>query len=158
VAGAERGAGVALFVLGLHVLGVVAWIGGVLYQAHMVRPAARAGHLALFAETASRARAVAWTAAVVVVLTGFYNVTQLGPVELVMASGAGLRLAGKFILVLLLIAVAGHRDFAVLPRLRAAVAAGEDPRTPLAALAWLDRLVLLLALAIVYLGLSLSRA
>ena len=147
----------ALFVLGLHVLGVVAWIGGVLYQAHVALPAARAGHLALFVDAARRARMVAWTAVAVVVLTGFYNVTQLGPVDRVMESGAGFRLAGKFILVLVLIAVAGQRDFAVLPRLRTALAAGDDPRGPLTALAWLDRLVLILAVAIVYLGLSVSR-
>ena len=147
----------ALLVLGLHVLGVVAWIGGVLYQAHVVLPAARAGHLEVFVDAARRARLVAWTAAVVVVLTGFYNVTQLGPVERVMASGAGLRLAGKFILVLVLIALAGQRDFAVLPRLRAALAAGDDPRSTLTAIVWLDRLVLIVAVAIIYLGLSLSR-
>ena len=55
------------------------------------------------------------------------------------------------------IALAGQRDFAVLPRLRAALAAGDDPRTQLTAITWLDRLVLLLAVAIIYLGLSLSR-
>ena len=91
-------------------------------------------------------------------LTGFYNVTRLGPLEQVLQSGAGLLLAGKFVLVVLAIAVAAQRDFAHLPLLRAALASGEDPEPTLRAIARLDRVVLLLALVIVYLGLAVSRS
>jgi hypothetical protein len=45
-----------------------------------------------------------------------------------------------------------------VPRLARALAAGDDPRAALSAIAWLDRIVLLLAVVIVYLGLALSRA
>ena len=93
-----------LVVLYLHVVGAVVWIGGLAYQAHVLLPAARRGAVAPFADAARRARPVAWTAIGVVVLTGFYNVTQLGDLARVMESGAGLMLAGKFILVILAIA------------------------------------------------------
>jgi uncharacterized membrane protein len=147
----------ALAAVFLHVLGVVVWIGGTMYQAHVLLPSARRGGSALFVEAAARARPVTWTAVALVVLTGFYNVTQLGPLERVMDSGAGLLLAGKFVLVILAVALAAQRDFAQVPLLRAAVAAGGDPAAPLRAIARLDRIVLALALVIIWLGLTISR-
>jgi putative copper export protein len=143
----------------LHVLGVVIWIGGVAWQAHVLAPLARRGDARVFAEAARRARPVTWTAVSVVVLTGFYNVTRLGPLETVMQSGAGLALAGKFMLVLAAVALAAQRDFAHVPRLVGATTGpGEDdPKRILGAIAWLDRGVLILAVVIVYLGLFVSR-
>jgi len=147
-----------LIVLWLHVLGAIVWVGGLMYQAHVLLPAARRGPAGLFADAARRGRPIAWTAIALVVLTGLYNVTRLGPVERVMESGTGLVLAAKFILVLAAVALAGQRDFAQLPRLARALAAREDPARALGAIAWLDRAVLLLAVVIVYLGLAISRA
>ncbi len=149
---------VPLLALWLHVLGVVVWVGGLVCQAHVLLPAARRGDVALFAEAACRARPAAWAAVSLVVLTGFYNVTRLGSLERVMESGAGLVLAGKFMLVLVAVAIAAQRDFAQLPRLSRALAAGRDPQPALGAIAWRDRVVLLLAVVVVYLGLAISRA
>jgi hypothetical protein len=104
------------------------------------------------------ARRVAWTAVAVVVLTGFYNLTGLGPLDRVMESGAGRLLAGKFVLVLLAVAIAGQRDFAQVPRLQATLRGGHDAAAILATITRLDRLVLVLAAIIVYLGLAASRA
>jgi len=147
-----------LVVLYLHVVGTVVWIGGLAYQAHVLLPAARRGAVAPFADAARRARPVAWTAIGVVVLTGFYNVTQLGDLARVMESGAGLMLAGKFILVILAIALTSQRDFAQLTLLNAAVTSGGDPSRALRAIARLDRVVLLLALVVIYLGLAIARS
>lgn len=147
-----------LVVLWLHLLAVVVWIGGLMYQAHVLLPAARRGGIATFADAARRSRPATWAAVTLVVLTGVYNVTALGPLARVVASGAGLLLAAKFILVLAAIGLAGQRDFAQVPRVAAALAAGHDPGPALAAIAWLDRAVLALALVIVYLGLAVSRA
>ena len=119
---------------------------------------ARRGGASVFAEAARRGRPGAWTAIAVVALTGFYNVTRLGPLERVMESGAGLLLAGKFVLVLAAVTLAAQRDFALVPRLGRALAAGQDPAHALRRIAWLDRLVLLFAVAIVYLGVAVSRA
>ena len=147
-----------LLVLWLHLLAVVVWVGGLMYQAHVLLPAARRGASGSCAEAAAGARPVAWTAIALVVLTGFYNVTRLGPLGRVMESGAGLLLAGKFTLVIVLVALAAQRDFTQVPRLRRALAEGADPGPALSAIAWLDRISLALALVVIYLGLALSRA
>ena len=88
------------------------------------------------------------------------NVTQLGPLHQVMESGAGLALAGKFMLVLAAIAVAGQRDFAHVPRLLRALGrtGDEAPASVLRSILWLDRMTLGLALVIIYLGLFVSRS
>jgi uncharacterized membrane protein len=149
---------VTLVVVWLHVLAVIVWIGGLMYQTHVLLPAARRGEAAAFVEAVRRGRRATWTALAVVVLTGFYNVTQLGPVERVMQGGAGVMVAGKFILVIAAITIASQRDFAHLARLGRAVGGAEDPAPVLRAIAMMDRAVLALALVIVYLGLAISRA
>jgi uncharacterized membrane protein len=141
----------------LHVLGVVVWMGGLAYQAHALAPAARRGAAGPFAEAAARARPVAWTAFGVTVITGFYNVTRLGSLERVMESGAALALAGKLLLVLLIVSLAAQRDFGQVPRLRRALAAGDDTAAALAAIRRLDGLALLLAVVVIYLGVFVSR-
>jgi uncharacterized membrane protein len=145
---------VRLLALWLHVLGVVVWLGGLVGQAHGQAPLARAGHAQTIAERACRTRPVAWAALAVTVLTGLYNVTRLGPLAEVMASGAALTLAGKFVLVLIVIALSGHRDFAEVPRLRRALAAGDDPALALRTIARLDWLVIGVGAVIIYLGLA----
>jgi copper resistance protein D len=147
-----------LVVLYLHVVAAVVWIGGLAYQAHVLLPAARRGAVAPFAEAARRARPVTWTAIAIVVLSGFYNVTQLGDLARVMESGAGLMLAAKFTLVILAVALASQRDFAQVTLLTAALATGADPARPLRSITRLDRIVLLLGLIVIYLGLAVSRA
>ncbi len=142
----------------LHVLGVVVWMGGVMYQAHVLLPMARRGHVAAFALAARRARPVAWSALALVVLTGLYNVTRLGPLDRVMQSGVAMLLAAKLGLVLVLVALAGQRDFSQVARLNRLVADGGDPTPALRAIAWLDRIALLLGLVIIYMGLAISRS
>jgi uncharacterized membrane protein len=146
-----------LLSLWLHLLGIVTWIGGLMYQAHVLVPAARRD-VAPLAAALRRGRRVTWIAIALVAATGLYNVTWLGPLERMLESGAALLLAAKFMLVLVAVAVAGQRDFAQVPRLARAVAAGDDPQPALSAIVWLDRVVLLLAVVIVYLGLAVSRA
>ena len=147
-----------LLILWLHVLGVVVWMGGVMYQAHVLWPLARRGAVATVADAAARGRIVGWVALSIVVLTGFYNVTTLGPLDKVMQSGAALLLAGKFALALVAVTMAVQRDWTQVTKLRIAVATGQDPLPVLRTIAWLDRLTLLIALVIVYLGLAISRA
>lgn len=147
----------ALAVLWLHVVSAVVWVGGLAYQSHVLLPLARRGQAATFAEAARRARPVTWTAICVVVLTGFYNITRLGPMQHVMESGAGLMVVGKFILVIAAAAIMGQRDFAQVTLLRAALASGGDPAPALRSIARMDRVILLIALIVIYLGLAISR-
>ena len=129
-----------------------------MYQTHVLLPAARRDGAEVFVDAARRGRPATWTAVALVVLTGFYNVTLLGPGEHVMQSGAGIMLAGKFILVIAAISIAGQRDFVQVPRLARAVASHDDPGPPLRTIATLDRAVLLLALVMAYLGVAISRS
>jgi uncharacterized membrane protein len=147
-----------LLALWLHVLGVVVWLGGLVYQVHVLAPAARRGQVAAFAGAARRARPLAWAALGLVVLTGFYNVTLLGPLERVMEGGAALALAAKLMLVLVIVALAGQRDFSQLPRLARALAAATDPAPALRAITWLDHIVVALGVVTIYLGLTVSRS
>lgn len=147
-----------LALLYLHVVAAVVWIGGLAYQAHVLLPAARRGDVAPFAAATRRARPVTWAAIAVVVLTGFYNVTQLGQLAHVVDTGAGLMLVAKFALVIVAVALSGQRDFAHVTLLGAALASGGDSTRPLRAIARLDRTVLALALIVIYLGLAISRA
>ena len=137
----------------LHLVAMAVWIGGLAYQSHVVLPQARrAGDPRVFGDIARRGRPAVWISVCLVVLTGLYNVTRLGPLGRVMESGAGTLLAGKFILVLAMIALGAQRDFAQVPRL-----AHPDASAALKTIAWLDRAVLLLAAVVVYLGLAVSR-
>jgi uncharacterized membrane protein len=120
-------------------------------------PAARRAETRDFSLAARRARPVTWTAIALVVLTGFYNVTQLGPLQQVMERGAGLLLAGKFILVIAAVALAGQRDFALLSRLSASGSADET-RSALRTIGVFDHVVLGLLIVIIYLGLAISRS
>ena len=149
---------VALAAVFVHLLGVVVWIGGLVYQTHVLLPAARRGAAASFVDAAMRARPVTWTAIALVVLTGFYNVTQLGPLQGVMDSGAALALTAKLGLVILAVALAAQRDFAQLSLLRAALQSDGDAAAPLRAITRLDRIVLVLAVVVIWLGLTISRA
>jgi uncharacterized membrane protein len=144
--------------LWLHLLGTVVWLGGLMYQAHVLVPGAGRPEGRALVAALARGRATAWTALALVLLTGFYNITQLGPPERVMASGAGLYLAGKFFLVLVAVGLAGHRDFAQVPRLARALAGSQEGASALSAIAWLDRLVLVLGVVIIYLGLAVARS
>ena len=147
-----------LIIVWLHVVGMAIWVGGVMYQSHVLLPAARRGEARDFASAARRARPVTWTAIALVVLTGFYNVTQMGPIDRAMQSGAGVLLAGKFILVIAAIALAGQRDFALVSRLRGAVNDEEGRNALLRSIGVLDHVILALLVVIVYLGVAISRS
>jgi copper resistance protein D len=149
---------VRVVILWVHVVAAAVWVGGLAYQTHVLLPAARRGEAAMFADATRRARPITWTAIGLLVLSGFYNLTQLGSLERVMQSGAGLLLAAKFTLVILAVALASQRDFAQVTLLNAAVAAHADAAPSLRAIARLDRIVLMLALVVIYLGLAVSRA
>jgi uncharacterized membrane protein len=148
---------VRLLALWVHVVGAVVWIGGLAYQTHVLLPAARRGDARAFVDAARRARPATWTAVALVVLSGFYNVTQLGSLERVMQSGAGLLLAAKFALVIVAVTLAAQRDFAQLTILDASLRAGGDPAGTLSVIGRLDRVVLGLAFVVIYLGLAVSR-
>ncbi len=148
----------ALVVLWLHLLAVVVWLGGLLFQSHVLFPQIKAGGGGPVAVGAIRRfRPVAWSAVGLLVLTGVHNLTRLPPLGALLETGTGTLLALKLLLALAAISLAAHRDFGLASRLIRALEAGPAPLTLLRTIAWFDRVVLLLGIVVLYLGLAVGR-
>jgi uncharacterized membrane protein len=137
-----------LVVVWLHVVAAVAWVGGLLYASHLVVPAASRGARDMLPLLA-RGRRMAWAAWAVLVLTGLENLRRVSVVSV--------WLAAKLVLVIALLALAAHRDFAMVPRAVHAVERGAAPAAALSGVRMLDRLALILALTVLFLAVGIAR-
>ena len=140
----------ALLLRWVHVLAAITWVGGMLFIALVLVPTVRAlgdatVRTRVIRDSGQRFRAVAWIALAVLVLTGLLNL-WLQPFLLRSA-----RFHGKLGLVGLALILSAFHDFVLGPR---AGLPGADPSARLRA-SWVARLNVLVALAIVLLGLSL---
>ena len=148
-----------LVVTWLHLLGVVTWMGGLLFGSHLVAPRlarAEGGERSALHELLRRFRLVGWSAITLLIMTGLINLSVVLRTPAILERGAGRLLALKLFLAIIALFLAAHRDFAILPRLlRASI---QERGRPLRSLRWFDRFVLLLLLVILYLGLAISRA
>ena len=131
----------------LHVLGAAVWVGGLLYGGHLVVPALARVERA-YVRLLTGARPIAWTAVVLLVLTGLENLRNVHVGPWVMA---------KVLVVLVLIPLAAHRDFALLPQAVRALDRGEAPDRALGGLPWVDRALALGAVVLVFLGVAVAR-
>lgn len=140
----------ALLIRWLHVLAAMLWVGGMLFVALVLVPAARrledpALRARLIRETGVRFRTVGWIALAVMIATGLLNLWFR---SYLLASP---RFHAKVGLVVLALGLAALHDFVLGPR---AGRPGADPRARARA-SWLARVNVLVALAIVLLGLAL---
>jgi putative copper resistance protein D len=141
---------VGLFVRWVHVLSAITWIGGMLFIALVLVPVSRglgdAGlRTRLVQETGRRFRTIGWHALALLVVTGLLNL-WLHPFLL-----RSPRLHWKLGLAVLALLLSAFHDFVLGPR---AGIPGADPSVRLRA-SWIARLNVVVALAIVLLGLSL---
>jgi uncharacterized membrane protein len=137
-----------LVVVWVHVTAAAAWVGGLLYASHVVGPAAaRGGRDAV--HLLARGRAVAWGAWGLLVVTGLENLRGMGL--------PSPWLAAKLVVVIALLALAAHRDFAVLPRAIRAIEGGAEPAPTLSSVRAFDRVLLLLSLAVLFLAVGVAR-
>jgi len=137
-----------LVVIWIHVVAAATWVGGLLYTGHLVVPAASRGArdaLGLL----SRGRVMAWAALGLLVVTGLLNLRGMAVISP--------WLAAKIVVVIAVLALAAHRDFAVLPRASRAVQEGAEPSTALAGIRALDRVLLLLALVVLFFAVGVAR-
>ncbi len=116
----------------------------------------RGGHAALGAQVLRRARPIAWVGILLVVATGLYNLSRLG-LSALTQTRAGSLLALKLFLVLVALMLSAHRDFGVVARLARQLEAGGDASRGFRTLTMLDRVVILLGAAAIYLGLAVGR-
>ncbi len=137
-----------LVVVWLHVVAATAWVGGLLYASHLVLPGLARGERG-YIRLLVRGRLVAWAALGLLVLSGLENLRRVG-VE-------SHWLMGKLLLVIGLLALAAHRDFALLPRLVHALERDEDSTAALRGLRVADHVLLLLALAVLFLAVGVAR-
>ena len=141
-----------LFVVWLHVLAAITWIGGMLFIALILVPVTRrledqTLRARLVRETGRRFRTVGWIALGVLVVTGLLNL-WMHPGLLSFP-----RFHWKLGLVILTLTLSAFHDFVLGPR---AGAPGADPSARVRA-AWIARINVLVVLVIVLLGLSLVR-
>ena len=137
-----------LVIVWLHVVGAAAWVGGLLYTGHLVVPAAArgaGGTLALL----RRGRLVSWAAVALLIVTGLENLRSLAVITP--------WLAAKLLAVIALLALAAHRDFALLPRAIQTIERGGEPARALSGVRMLDRVVLVLALVVLFLAVGIAR-
>lgn len=137
-----------IIVVWLHVLAAAAWLGGLLFASHLVVPALARGeraYLGLF----QRARLIAWSAMGLLIVTGLENLRQVSLQRPWVMT--------KLLLVVVLLALAAHRDFSLLPRAADAIEQGRAPGAALSGLRWLDRVLVLLGAAAVFLGVGIAR-
>lgn len=147
-----------LLALWLHVLSAAVWLGGLVFESHVLFPLlAKGGAAAPVVPVVRRFRRVAWTALALLVLTGLHNLTRLPPLASMIESGVLKLLALKLFLVVVVLMLSAHRDFGVAGRLTRAIAAGRDPSEALKTMARIDRVALLLGAILLYLGLAVSR-
>ena len=137
-----------IVVVWLHLLGAVVWTGGLLYGSHLVLPRVARGERG-YAALLMRARPVAWVAVALVVATGLENLRHVrldSP-----------WLMAKVLLALILIPLAAHRDFALLPRAVRAIEQGAAPEPVLGGVRWLDRLIALGLVIVLFLAVGVAR-
>jgi len=137
-----------LAVIWIHVVAAAAWVGGVIYASHLVVPAAGRGAREALSILV-RGRIVSWAALGLLIVTGLLNLRWVSTISP--------WLAVKIIAVLAMLALAAHRDFAVLPRALRGVAGGAEPSGALAGVRAFDRAVLLLALVVLFLAVGVAR-
>jgi uncharacterized membrane protein len=141
---------VALLIRWVHVVSAITWVGGMLFIALVLVPTSRTLGDAtlrtrLIQDSGQRFRRVAWIALAVLILTGLLNL-WLQPFLL-----RSPRFQGKLALVGMALLLSAVHDFVLGPR---AGLPGAHPSVRLRA-SWVARLNVLVALAIILLGLSL---
>lgn len=149
----------------LHILAAITWVGGLVYLGAVVVPATR--HLGLderqrqrvFAELGRRMRVLGWGALGVLVLTGAAMLALRGVALADLWSGAGrfmVLLRTKLALVAALVAVLLVHDALGVAASRAAPGSAEAARLRRRA-SWLGRMATVLSLAVVYYAVRLVR-
>lgn len=158
----------------LHLLGAVIWIGGLVFLVLVVGPALKRAasvreHLRLGLNVEGRFRAVLWPAVGVVLLTGLYNVMNI--LYAMSLSGGSMpptfarMLVLKIGLVLVMIILQAIDQLVVRPKRIAGlkILAPEVTALPAPLLKWqqlsqrLRVVIMVLAVAVVWLGVSLTR-
>jgi len=156
-----------VLVLWAHLLAAISWIGGMVFLSLVLAPAYRSASrtpdaTGLFRVSAKRFRAVVWTAIAVLLLTGPLLVIDRGWALFEPTRWPSLLVLKIFLVAMLVLTVALH-DVFLGPRTKRVLEILSDRRTAsdravLASATWLPRLAVMLALAVVLVGVLLARS
>jgi putative copper export protein len=141
---------IALFLLGVHLVGAAIWVGGsvALGVVATVLGRGRAGGATDdLVRVAQRLGWVMWTALLVAILTGLYNLTWAFPDGVDPGSTPGQALMAKFALIGVVLVAGGAHSFVLGPRLRRARASGRPPEEVAGLVRWSRNLGILTTVA-----------
>ncbi len=154
------------WVVFVHILAALVWVGGMWFLALVLVPALRREspdrRAALLEAVGRRFRTVGWVAIAVLLITGVWNVANRGfGWDVFTTSGRfGHILAGKLALVVVILALSALHDFRIGPASTRARREGGDPRRAEAlrrAASWIGRVNALLTLIVIWLAVALVR-
>ncbi len=151
-----------LFIVWIHVLAAVVWVGGMVFMVMVVGPYARKltaeQRREIFEQLGRRFSTIGWGCIAVLLLTGIGNLIERG---MEWSPPFARALGAKLLLIGVMVLLAAFHDFILGPR--SAALAADPARTSEAEAArvrasWIARLNLVLALIVILLGLRLSIA
>ncbi|MFQ5857387.1 MAG: DUF4149 domain-containing protein [Anaerolineae bacterium] len=150
--------GLRQFVLGLHLLSAVVWIGGMAFIGLAIGPYLRTlepvQRARLVNEIGGRFRTVSWIAIAILIATGIGNLALwgvLGDLSAFLTTRTGRILIWKLLVVAIMVIIAALHDFVLGPR----ATADPDSHRMRKLVSWLGRLNLILGLLILYLAIRL---
>lgn len=145
----------------IHIVCAAFWIGGMLFIPLVLVPGIKnqPNRILLLHKTGLKFRFYGWLAVVVLLITGFLNMYLRGlpfTVDFFVQSSYGRLLSLKLLLFVLMLVVGGIHDFYIGTKSIDEMQQGTDKRFKMLA-RWTGMLNLLLALAIAFIGVALSR-
>lgn len=152
-----------ILVVWLHLLAALVFLGGLLFHNHVFVPSILAavrtdpGARLVWLNVLRKFRRLAWTALSLIILSGLYHLSRLPSPAVLFESSAGSFLAWKLALVILLVFLSAHRDFGLASRMIRILEHGGDPLPLQRRMSWIDRIILVLGVSVLFLGLRLSR-
>ena len=147
----------SVFVMWIHLIAVIAWIGGTLFVLFVLRPVmGRSGILSqsdqFLKRMDGRFRTIRWNSIIIILVTGFLNLIYEGGTER-LESSWGVVLMIKILLSAIAMGLTGINDFVLNPRSVLA-----SPEQPTRSSKWLGDVVLVLTLLVLFMAVYLSRA
>ena len=148
---------VSYLVMWIHLIAVMIWVGGILFNLLVLSPAlGPAGSSSssgqLLKRIDDRFRTVRWTCILLIILTGFFNVVYEGGTERI-ESVWGAILMVKVLIAAIAIGLTGLSDFILNP-----ASVPLQSRPPIRSVQWVGYFVVILTLGVLLLSVYLSRS
>jgi uncharacterized membrane protein len=147
----------SIVVMWVHLLAVIAWMGGMMFVLFVLRPVmGRSGFSSqsgqLLKRIDGRFRTIRWTSIMIILMTGFFNLLYEGGTEKI-ESGWGVVLLVKILFAAIAMGLTGINDFVLNSPSVHAIS-----EHPTRSSKWLGDIVLVLTLFVLFMAVYLSRS